>query len=83
MALDDALRRIGLDDASGAPNTPDGVADIDRSVTKGKEQNTLEGGDSTKVHKATVNKRSRTPCRGRSKKRQRTVNLEVGNHPRL
>lgn len=74
-ALDDALRRMALNDAGGTPGTPAGVAGS--SLTKEKECDASEDGNLTEVPKTTVNKRSRKPSRGRSRKRQRTLDLEV------
>jgi Tfp pilus assembly protein PilF len=66
---------MALDDASG---TAAGVAG--GSLTKEKERDPSEDGNTTEVPKTTVNKRSRKPSRGRSKKRQRTLDLEVSAH---
>jgi len=75
IALDDALQRVALGDAGGAPGTSSGVAGS--SPTKEKKPDASEDGNTTRVSKTTVNKRSRKPSRGRSKKRQRTLDLEV------
>lgn len=77
-ALDDALHRIVMDDASGVPNNPTGLAG--RSLAKGKEPDVSNDRNMAEIHRATVNRRSRRPSRGRPKKRQRTVDLEVSAH---
>ena len=77
-ALDDALQRIALDETGGAPGTPTGVAGS--SLTKGKEHDASDHGNTTEVPRTSMNKRSRVPSRGRSKKRQRTLDLEVSAH---
>jgi hypothetical protein len=74
-ALDDALQRIALDETGGAPGTPTGVAGS--SPAKEKVPGASEDGHIARVPKATANKRPRKPSRGRSKKRQRTLDVEV------